>query len=293
MLRRVGTGFDGNDGIVASMKNQRRHADRRKHLADVDLLVHAVQTLEHPWARSQADVIDERLDLVVVLHPKRAHRRPSLGSRGVHLERLVDLALIPALTTPPWVIRRPHRARRATPNHQCRSPLGIGSREQDAHCRPFGNTIEGDTLRAHGVHYRPDIIHARLQTGSAGDRIGHPRSALVEPDEPREGPQVSKKLRKARQRPLELHVGHEAGNEEEVERAVAKELVGDVDVATQRVPRLGLHRGILTYGIAALGRAAKHDPASVRRLRRLGVRGVWMCTRQAVGFGPGCVMPVS
>ena len=235
------------------MHDQRRHADGRKDIADVDLLVHAVQTLKHARACCQADVVDERFDLVVVLHPELAHGRASLWPRAVHLESLVDLALIRVLASPPRVIRRPHCAGRATANDQCRGPFGIGRREQDAHRGTLGKAVEGGTLRTHRIHHRADIIHTRLQTGGAGHRVGHTRSTLVEADQARERPQVGQKLRKARQLPLELHVCHEAGNEYEVERAVAGQLVRDVDVAAQRVPCLRLHPRILTHHSTAPG----------------------------------------
>jgi len=54
--------------------------------------------------------------------------------------------------------------------------------------------------------------------------------------------EIVQELGEARQLPLQLHVRDEARYEDEVHRPFARDLVGDVHVAAQRVLRLSFHR---------------------------------------------------
>ena len=68
--------------------------------------------------------------------------------------------------------------------------------------------------------------------------IGEPGPALVEEDQPREGREPAEEARVARLLPRQLEVGDPARDKDEVERAVADDLIGDVDVAAPGVARL-------------------------------------------------------
>ena len=72
-----------------------------------------------------------------------------------------------------------------------------------------------------------------------------PLPGTVKPDQPAERAQFAKKVPEGWKPPLQLHVGDEAGDEDEVERAVPGDLIGDMHVAAQRVPRLRPHGNIL------------------------------------------------
>jgi hypothetical protein len=76
------------------------------------------------------------------------------------------------------------------------------------------------------------LIHSRFQRGRAAHTVGHPRTTLVERinrenDEGRSGA-------RNRNRPLELEIRDVAGHEDQIE-GFARDLVGNVDVAAQRV----------------------------------------------------------
>ena len=189
-LRCVGANLDGDDLILAPVKNERGHAHRWENLADVDFLVHAVQSLEHPRTCCVPDEIDERLDFVFIVHTKRSHGLAGIGARRIDTQRSIDFAPIRIFFSPPRKVRRPHRPRRATANDQRRGPLGIGRREQDAHRRAFGQAVERGTSRADRVHDCPHVVHTCLEARSAADRVGHAGAAFVESNQPRERAQV-------------------------------------------------------------------------------------------------------
>src|SRR5262245_36311678 len=75
--------------------------------------------------------------------------------------------------------------------------------------------------------------------------FGETNAPLVEHDQPRERSKAIEEMAGVRMIPPELHIGRAPANEDDVERAVADDLVGDVDVAALREPRLGLHAGQL------------------------------------------------
>ena len=247
-LRDVPGGLDGDQLILAAVQDERGHAHGGENVADIDLLVHPVQRREHPGAGSVPDIVDERLDLVFVLHSERAHRFACLGSRRIDSQRLIDLALVGVFAAAPREVRRPQRSRRAAADDERCRPLRIGRREQDAHRPALRQAVKGGSPRSDGVHHGSDVVHAGLEARGAADRIGHAGAALVEPDQPRERPQVGQEVRKARKRPLQLHMGDKTGDEDEIERPVTDQLIGDVYVAAQRIPCLRPHRHILAHG---------------------------------------------
>ena len=120
--------------------------------------------------------------------------------------------------------------------------LGIGGGEQDAHRPALRESEQRGALRAGGVHHRADVVHAILQRRRRGDRVGKPRAALVEQDQPRERGELVEEARDPRVRPLQVQVRDEARHEHEVERTVADDLVGDVDLTALRVVGLRRHR---------------------------------------------------
>ena len=75
--------------------------------------------------------------------------------------------------------------------------------------------------------------------GTPATAVGQPGAALVEEDQARERGEPLEEARAARLLPVQLEVGDEPGHEDQVDRAVADDLVGDVDVAALRVAGLG------------------------------------------------------
>jgi hypothetical protein len=73
------------------------------------------------------------------------------------------------------------------------------------------------------------------EAGRVGDRVGQSGASLVEHDEAPTDREPAQKAGLRRPGPRRFHVGHEAGNEDQVASAVAQDLVGDVSIATEGV----------------------------------------------------------
>src|SRR4029453_5078287 len=70
----------------------------------------------------------------------------------------------------------------------------------------------------------------------ADSPVRETRAALVEADQARERSEPLEEVGVRRIPPVDLEVREEPGDEDQVERSVAGQLVGDVDVAAPRVP---------------------------------------------------------
>jgi hypothetical protein len=110
-LCRVRADFDRDELILRAVQDEGRHAHGRKNMTDVDLPVHPIERLQHPGARPVAEIVDERLEHVVVVGPVRAHDLPSLRPRPVHTQCPLDFALIGLLVAAPGKVGGPHRLR--------------------------------------------------------------------------------------------------------------------------------------------------------------------------------------
>ncbi len=127
-----------------------------------------------------------------------------------------------------------------------RDALRVHGREQDAHRPALRVPHQRCPLDADGVHDGAYVVYARLEIGKSAGTVREPGSSLVEPDQAREGRKPLQHVRVTRSLPVEVEMGDEPWDEDEIERAAAGDLVGDVDVAALRVARLrrrGRHRG--------------------------------------------------
>ena len=99
--------------------------------------------------------------------------------------------------------------------------------------------IPSSTARSEptAVEHRTNVVHARLQVGQTlgGDSIGEAGAALVEEDEPPHRREPPVERRELRVLPAGLEGADPAVDENEVDRPVADDLVGDPDVAASRV----------------------------------------------------------
>src|SRR5205085_3605513 len=71
--------------------------------------------------------------------------------------------------------------------------------------------------------------------------VRHAGAALVERDDPAERGEPLEEPARERILPHHVDVRDPPGDEDEIERTVAEDLIGDVDVAALRVARLGVH----------------------------------------------------
>ena len=199
--------------------------------------------VELAGARAEPEHLEERVRLGVGELAQLPYSLQPLLARAEDPECAFDLTLVRLLRLAPGVVGRPHPARIGAADDERRGALRVGRGEENAHRRPLGEPVEGSTARGDCVHDRPNVVHARLQRRGSADAVGHARAALVEPNQPAEGGQFLEKGREARHGPVELEVRDVARDEHEVERPLAGDLVGDVDVAALRVLNVGgLHR---------------------------------------------------
>ena len=119
-------------------------------------------------------------------------------------------------------------------------PRGVGRGEEKFHRPALGKAHESRPLRAGGVHHRADVVHPLLESRELvyGYRIPESGASLVPENETSEGGEPAKEAGGRRLLPDELEVGDPAMEKDQIERALAKHLVGDVGPATLGV--LGL-----------------------------------------------------
>ena len=175
-------------------------------------------------------------------------RRPLAEAPGEQVDRLVprpeqlevrlEHAAVGLRRPTPGIIGCPHGPRIAAPENERSGPLRVRCREENAHGNALLEPDDRGSLRACGIHDRPQVVHPRLERRNAVHRVGHPGAPLVEDDETRERRQPAAEVAVPRRLPTELHVRDITGHEDDVERTVARDLVGDVDVAAPGVPRL-------------------------------------------------------
>ncbi len=232
---------DGDDRVLGSMDDESGYADRRQDVADVDLLVHQREGLNGSRAPAPAEVVEPLIRLSVVAELNaRPHGFKRLVTRAEQPPVALHLLLILPLGPAPRVVGRPHRPRVGAAQHQSRGALWIRGREEKTHRGTLRATVERRPLRAHCVHDRPHIVHARLEGGRAAHAIRHSRPPLVEPDKPTVRGHLAQDGREGGDPPDQLNVREEWRNENVVEWSVARDLVGDGDVAALRVVGLRL-----------------------------------------------------
>ena len=129
--------------------------------------------------------------------------------------------------------RAPHRAVEDQRGHALR----VGGREQDAHRPALGDPEQRRALGSGGVHDRPHVVDPLLESRRLRDRVGQPGAALVEDDQARERGEPLEEVGERGHVPEELEVGGEAEHQDEVDRPVADDLVGDRGVAGPGVLR--------------------------------------------------------
>jgi hypothetical protein len=118
----------------------------------------------------------------------------------------------------------------APPQHQPERPLRVRRAEQ---CRQRSPVVVADDERplgSHSVEDRAEIVEPRLHRRDHRQAVGQTHAALVEQDHARPRAQLADEALERRQLPEDLDVRNERVHEDDIDRAVADDLVGDVDV---------------------------------------------------------------
>ena len=114
-----------------------------------------------------------------------------------------------------------------------------GGGKQDGERATLGEAEDGGPLRPGGIHDGTDVGHLGLEVGETieGHGIGQAGSPPVVDDQAPDGGQPPPLARQVRDLPERLDVVHPALDQNQVEWALAQDLIGDVDVAVLRILR--------------------------------------------------------
>ena len=250
--RQVAALLDAQAAVVRPVEHQRRHAHGGQHATDVDLRVHAGEPERRARARAHAQVrrppLPERGIVRLARRALLQADRPAPAAHDLLAERVPLLA-----RRAPRVVRLAQALRVAADHHQRFGALRVRRREQAAHRSALGHAQQRGARGAHRVHHRADVVHPLLERRQLRHAVREAGAALVEQDQPRERGEPEEEARERGLLPEVLEVRDPAHHEHEVERAVAHDLVGDVDVAAARV---------------AHARSHGHDPVAAVHRRR-------------------------
>jgi hypothetical protein len=187
VLREVTPVPDDDPGIVGLVNDQRRNPDRRQGRPHVDRGVQPVELCNRAGADRVPEDVRPRAGLVLVgLHECPGGKR--LEPAGLAPVRLVfrGLSLTLLNRRANRIVGGRHGLGLSAAKDESGRALGVRRREQDRHRRAFRYAHQRRSLRAHGVHHGPDVVHPLLERHRLGEPVGHSSPALVEQDEPRE-----------------------------------------------------------------------------------------------------------
>ena len=223
------------------MEDERRDADRRQDLPNVDLCVHLRERQGRPRARGEPEISGE-LFLECHVGCEARRQRP-----GIHCATPVPFDFVEELLAflrrwRPRVFRIPDPAGVRPDGDQRRGTLRVGRGEEHRHAATLRLTHDRGAFGPGRVHHRTNVVHPLFERGQVtiGDAVRHAGAAFVEQNQAAEGGEPASKSRLARLVPPGFEVRHPAGNVHDVARTVANHLVGDADGTAARVASGGL-----------------------------------------------------
>ena len=133
----------------------------------------------------------------------------------------------------------------------------VHRREQQGHGTVFRLSENGSPRRSDRIEDGPRILGQVLprRDGIARNAVGHPRSTAIEDDEPAQGSHSGQELAPVGDLPRELQMASQAVEEQQVWRAIADDLIGDIGVTNRDV--LGLRNLVPCH----------HEPSLLPTLR--------------------------
>ena len=126
---------------------------------------------------------------------------------------------------------------------RARTRFWIGGGEQHADDASGSGAEQGRSLGSDGVQHGSQVVHPLLGSGRLVDRhgIGRAHASWVEQDQATERREPVQEALRPRLSPPDLEVIDPVGQEHQVERTVADDLVRDVQIVGARVLGLGKH----------------------------------------------------
>ncbi len=230
-----------DDEVVAAVEDEGRRRDGGEDGPDIDFTVEVDEV--HGAGRARALAQEARPPGPEGGLPGGAGR-PDLGPDRAappladHLAQPVEA---PRLDPGRMVVRHEHPRPGAVEDER-RDPLRVAGGEERRHRPALGDAHDRPAPAAGRVHHRPHVVHRLLQGRRPPRPIGEALAALVEDDQPREGGEAAQEPRDLRLLPDQLDVGDEPGDEHEVQRPLAVDLVGNAGPGGIRVVRGRFHR---------------------------------------------------
>ena len=219
------------------VQDQRRHVQRRQHVAHVDVEEHlddcfdAVRT--HRGAPVAAEPLTRGRVLVRATAPTTSMSPPEYTTGMISSSE--------ASTKPS--ADGPHgypgaSVARAMPPYSTSACARSGyvAANSDRHRHAFGDAHEHRAFGTDCVHHRSDVVHPFFERHRRDVAVGEAEAALVETDEPAERSQAAEEARDRRVLPLDVEVTREALDQHEIEVTLADHLVRDVHPAA--LPRI-------------------------------------------------------
>src|SRR6266568_4310206 len=250
--------FDARIAVADAVDDECRRLHHRQGVADVGLRVHQHEVTRRAWTRRRARP----------RHPPPRQRlvgtRRHAAEVGLDAPLAFDRGGVAASFLrrlgPRVVAVGPHPLRIGSVEHERAYALRIRRREQDRERSALRIAEQGRTVTAGGIH-GTHIVHPGLQVRQPDSAIRETGATLVEANQPRKGPESLEQPCRRRVLPVIIEMRYESGNEDEVERPLARDLIGDVDVAALRVPDRRFHSADSSGPVS--GRSAETAPGTL------------------------------
>ncbi len=264
-----------HERIAGPVEHERRNADARQHVADVERVEHPTHSDDRARTGAQALIprppLAERL-VADLARSDDIEKHTASPTGAHHVQGLV----LHSGCAAPFIVRGLRKAREAVHEHEARSSLWIRRGEQHGERASAAHADEHGPLRADLVHHDADVVEPLLERGHLvrWDGIRNARSALIKRDQSPERAEARKEFRKRRSVPLRLDRVPELRDEHEIRLAFAGDLVRDVDVPAFGVSCLWQHRDRILALLCARRQGTPAEARAIgrRRCRRRAIR---------------------
>ena len=244
LLRRKPRVPDVAVSVPDAVNDQRRYVDRGQDRPGVGLRIHPGERdgRRRTRAESQPRCVPAA-EVLVIRFGRRVLAKMLVTELGGSPTPLQLFEFLPPIELPvrPLPLRQPVSRQEGPVEDECRRPLRICGREQCRHCRALRVTKDGGPFRPDGIHDRANVVHPRLEIRNTTDPIGNPGSALVENDQAAERRESLVEALERRLLPAKLEIRDRARREDQIERPISHNLIGDRNVAAFRIARFRPH----------------------------------------------------
>lgn len=123
-----------------------------------------------------------------------------------------------------------------------------------------------------GIHHGSRIIHSLIEIGQLPEAIGKTGAAFVEQDNSSPACQMIQPASCFWPVPIVLDVRNKSGNNDKIDRAISKDLIGDMDIAALCIMNLRYHGTASSTGPSSMRLVSDctiADPARARDLKLL------------------------